>query len=90
MFRFLCDAVRRMGRDERGNIFVLFGACAIPLLLIMGGAIDLARFTRYKAELANTVDAAALALARDHFNYTADAGEEFRQRLRERARHHRR
>ncbi len=77
MFRFLCDAVRRMGRDERGNVFVLFGAAAIPLLLIMGGAIDLARFTRYKAELANTVDAAALALARDHFSYTAAQAKDF-------------
>ena len=39
MFRFLRDAVRRLGRDERGNVFVLFGASIIPLVLIMGGAV---------------------------------------------------
>jgi Flp pilus assembly protein TadG len=71
MFRFLCDAVRRLRRDERGNVFVLFGGCAIPLLLVMGGAVDIARYERYKTEFANTVDAAALALAKNHYDYTA-------------------
>jgi Flp pilus assembly protein TadG len=70
MYRFLCNTVRRMERDERGNVFVLFGASIIPLLLIMGGAVDIARYARYKAELANAVDAAALALAKQHDDYT--------------------
>ncbi len=77
MFRFLCDAVRRLGRDERGNIFVLFGAAIIPLVLIMGGAVDIARYTRYKTELSNAVDSAALALAREHFDYTASEATTF-------------
>ncbi len=71
MFRFLCDAVRRLRRDERGNVFVIFGASAIPLMLIMGGAVDLARYERYKTELSNAVDSAALALAKQHDDYTA-------------------
>ncbi len=71
MFRFLCDALRRLRRDERGNVFVLFGASAIPLLLMMGGAVDFARYTRYKTELSNAVDSAALALAKEHDDYTA-------------------
>ena len=53
-------------RDERGNMFVLFGASAIPLLLIMGGAVDFARYERYKDDLSNAVDSASLALARQH------------------------
>ncbi len=60
----------RLRRDEGGNVFILFGACAIPLLLIMGGAIDISRYTRYKTDLSNAVDAAALALARQHQDYT--------------------
>lgn len=52
-----------MRRDERGNVFILVGASAIPLFMIMGGAVDFARYTRYKADLGNAVDAAALALA---------------------------
>jgi Flp pilus assembly protein TadG len=67
---------RRFRRDERGNVFVLFGASAIPLLLIMGGAVDLARFARYKAELSNAVDSASLALARKK-DFTDDQAKQF-------------
>lgn len=62
MLRFL-RPVRRFASDDRGNVFVLFGAAAIPLILIMGGAVDFARYTRYRADLSNAVDAAALALS---------------------------
>jgi Flp pilus assembly protein TadG len=64
MRHFLAGLWRSYARNERGNVFVLFGASAIPLLLVMGGAVDLARFARYKANLSNAVDSAALALAR--------------------------
>jgi len=56
---------------------VLFGASALPLLLIMGGAIDVARYERYKTQLSNAVDAASLALARQHPDYTADEAKTF-------------
>ena len=50
---------------------MLFAFAMIPLLLLMGGAVDFARYARYKAELANAVDAAALALAKQHSDFTA-------------------
>ena len=68
---------RRFRRDEEGNIFVLFGASSVPLLLIMGGAVDLVRYTRYKAELSSAVDSASLALSRKHRDYTVDQAEAF-------------
>lgn len=61
---------RRLRRDERGNIFILFAASSIPLFMFMGGAVDVARFTRYKSDLSNAVDSAALALARQHDGYS--------------------
>jgi Flp pilus assembly protein TadG len=71
---FNLDLLRKSWRtlcgNQRGNIAILFAATAIPLLLVMGGAIDVARFARYKADLANTVDAAALALGRQGQDYT--------------------
>lgn len=70
MLRQLKDALSRLRWDQSGNVFILFAATAIPLLLVMGGAVDFARYTRYKAELANAVDAAALALARQGAGYT--------------------
>ncbi len=77
MYISLCAALRRFRQDQRGNVFVLFGASSIPLLLIMGGAVDITRYTRYRAELANAVDAAALALARQHDDYTSQQATTF-------------
>jgi Flp pilus assembly protein TadG len=64
MYRVLGRALQTLWWNERGNVFILFGATAIPLFLFMGGAVDFASYTRYKGDLANAVDAASLALAR--------------------------
>lgn len=77
MGRLIRGILRRFRRDERGNVFILFGATAIPLLLIMGGVVDLARYTRYKNELSNAVDAASLALARQGSDYTEEQAKTF-------------
>ena len=77
MLRSFKNCLRRFRRDESGNIFVLFGASSVPLLLIMGGAVDLVRYTRYKAELSSAVDSASLALSRKHRDYTVDEAEAF-------------
>jgi Flp pilus assembly protein TadG len=70
MLRTLRKALAGWRRNERGNAFMLGGATLLPLLLIMGGAVDLHRFARYKANLSNGIDAAALALARRGETYT--------------------
>ena len=70
LIRYIQDACTRLRNDRRGSVFILFAASIIPILLVMGGAVDLTRYARYKAELANAVDAAALALARVGQNYT--------------------
>jgi len=77
MYQVLRDALARFRRDEGGNIFVLFGASAVPLLLIMGGAVDIARYERYKTALSNAVDAASLALAREGPDMDAAAAKTF-------------
>jgi Flp pilus assembly protein TadG len=66
-----------MLRAECGNVAILFAAASVPLLLAMGGAVDLARFARHKAELANAIDAAALALARVGQQYTEEQAIDF-------------
>jgi hypothetical protein len=78
MLRSIGQIWHRLRGDENGNVFVLFGATAIPLLLIMGGAVDFARYNRYKADLANAVDSGALALARrvDDYNATCPSPDE--------------
>jgi Flp pilus assembly protein TadG len=71
------NILRRLKRDEGGNVFILFGATAIPLLLFMGGAVDLARYARYKTDLSNVIDSAALALARQGEDYTQSQAKQF-------------
>jgi hypothetical protein len=56
---------RKLIRSDSGNIALMFGLAAVPLLLMLGGAVDFARYNRYKSDLANAVDAGALALARN-------------------------
>jgi Flp pilus assembly protein TadG len=76
-FQFLKHLLLRLRADEAGNVFVLFGAAAIPVLLMMGGAVDFARYARYKAALSSAVDAAALALAREGEDYDEAEATEF-------------
>ena len=77
MFPRIQSALHRLRRDEGGNIALLFGASAIPLLLLMGGAVDIARFSRYKADLANAVDSASLSLAKNGEGLDEEEAEEF-------------
>lgn len=77
MLRILRALWFRVRSDEGGNVFILFGAAAIPLLLLMGGAVDMTRYARYKADLSNAVDAAALALARQGEDYTEAQAQTF-------------
>jgi Flp pilus assembly protein TadG len=77
MHDFVRQVLRRFSRDERGNVFILFGATAIPLMLIMGGAVDVTRYLRYKGDLSNAVDSAALALARQDPDATEEEAEIF-------------
>lgn len=53
-----------IARREEGNVAILFALSAIPLIALLGGAVDFTRYNRYKVELLNAMDSAALALAR--------------------------
>lgn len=66
MWKVLFRARDRFARDQRGNVAVLFAFSAIPLVGLLGGAVDVTRHQRYKAELANAMDAAAIALVRSN------------------------
>lgn len=69
--------IHRLLRDEGGNVFILFGAAIIPMILFLGGAIDITRYNRYKADLSNAVDAAVLSLARQGRDMTAEQAKVF-------------
>jgi Flp pilus assembly protein TadG len=62
IFRF-GDALRAFRKDGRGSITPAFAVMMLPLTMLAGFSIDLARAHEGRAKLQDAVDAAALALA---------------------------
>jgi Flp pilus assembly protein TadG len=58
-FRIL---VRKLSRDERGSVALIFAGTLIPVLLAIGLAVDTARAYAVKSQLQQALDAAALAV----------------------------
>lgn len=52
---------KTFGRDERGNVAIIFGLMAIPMVGMMGGAVDYARVLRLQTQLQSVADAGTLA-----------------------------
>ena len=64
MQKVLFRARDRFDRDQRGNVAILFAFAVIPLIGLLGGAVDVTRHARHKTALLNAMDAAAIALVR--------------------------
>lgn len=64
MLEVLSRARESFARNNRGNVGILFAFSAVPMIGLLGGAVDVTRHQRFEVELLNTMDAAALALAR--------------------------
>ena len=52
MWKVLFRARRRFDKDQRGNVAVLFAFSMVPLIGLLGGAVDVTRHQRYKVEIA--------------------------------------
>jgi Flp pilus assembly protein TadG len=57
----LSKVVQRLKRDSSGAVTMIFAFAIIPLLLVMGIAIDFSRATSAKSRLQESADAAVLA-----------------------------
>ena len=57
------NSIARFRVSECGNVAMIFGLLAIPLMVMLGGAVDFMRFNRHKTELLAAMDSAALAVA---------------------------
>jgi Flp pilus assembly protein TadG len=60
----LAPALRRLAADRRGTAALAFGAAFLPLLFVVGSAIDYSRASLVQADLQAATDAAALAAGR--------------------------
>lgn len=61
----LPEMIRRFHRDQRGNFLMLFGLVLIPLMGVVGVAIDYSRASNARQALSSAIDSAALMAARD-------------------------
>jgi len=57
--------VRRFRRDQRGNVAMMFGLALVPLMGVVGVAIDYSRASNARQALNSAIDSAALMAARD-------------------------
>ena len=67
-----CSLARRLGRDVRGNVAMLFGLSLPVLILMTFGGVDIHRMSTVRANLQDALDAAALAAARSPYTEDAD------------------
>lgn len=57
--------MRRFRRDQHGNVLMMFGLALVPLMGVVGVAIDYSRASNARQALNAAIDSAALMAARD-------------------------
>lgn len=67
------NGVKRFARDRRGNFAMLMAIGSVPLLLAGGLAIDYSALSKFRVELQQAMDSAALAVAREGKRLSQDA-----------------
>src|SRR5262245_21544091 len=61
--QMVCRHIRRFLSDRRGSILPMFGLTLIPMLGLIGAAVDYSRANSVKAALQASLDSTALAMA---------------------------
>lgn len=57
----IAKAARAFSRDERGSTVMVFGLMIVPLMMLLGMAVDLGRGISVRSQMQGALDAAALA-----------------------------
>jgi Flp pilus assembly protein TadG len=64
MWKVLARARHRFAREQGGNVAILFAFTAIPMIGLLGGAVDVTRHNRHETAILNAMDSAAVALVK--------------------------
>ncbi len=65
LVRKLARALREFRAAQSGNVALTFGLSVIPVLGLVGSAVDYSRMNSFKAEMQGALDATAVILARE-------------------------
>jgi Flp pilus assembly protein TadG len=71
VFARLRDQILSFGGNRDGNIAMIFALCSLPVVGIMGAAVDYSRANAVKADLQSALDATALMVSKAAPNLTA-------------------
>src|SRR5438445_11479276 len=63
--RQICQAARRFGKANDGNIAIIFAIAILPMLGFVGAAIDYSRANLARSSMQGAMDSTALMLSRD-------------------------
>jgi Flp pilus assembly protein TadG len=75
IFKRVCTAAGRFAKADQGNIAVLFGIAAVPILSFVGAAIDYTRANSARSSMQAALDTTALMLAKDLSDGTIKASD---------------
>src|SRR5688572_7695222 len=67
---FLRRQLSRFGAAERGNVMITFALALIPMIGLVGAAVDYSRGNSAKAAMQSAVDATALILSKEALSLT--------------------
>jgi Flp pilus assembly protein TadG len=62
MMNRLMQKARDLLRSQRGNVAMMFGLALVPMMIAVGGGLDYARSALVRSQMADALDAAALAV----------------------------
>ena len=68
---FIVVLVRRFAGDRRGDLTVIFAITLIPLLALIGAAIDYSRASKARTAMQMALDATALAISSNAASQTS-------------------
>lgn len=72
IFSRACASLRRFAGAQRGNVAMMFGIALVPLMIATGVGLDYARAALVKSQIADALDAAALAVGSSGLATAAD------------------
>ncbi|MBX9774696.1 MAG: VWA domain-containing protein [Xanthobacteraceae bacterium] len=64
-FDHLCGRLKSFSRSDRGNVIMTFALATIPMIALVGAAVDYSRGNSAKAAMQSAVDATALILSKE-------------------------
>ena len=67
----LSEHIRNFGGNREGNIAMIFALCSLPVVGIMGAAVDYSRANAVKSDLQSALDATSLMVSKSAPNLTA-------------------